>query len=154
MRPGAVRDEGRDGFSTIEILVVLAIVAMLASLLSSKMAPRAPSASKLAETLADTLGTARSRAIISGKPSSVEIDLARGVVSDDTAARIEMPRGTEIEVMTAKEAVLPGHPNRIVFLADGTSSGGTIAIRREGAAVTVETNWLTGLSHITAGAGP
>ncbi|MDI6835753.1 MAG: GspH/FimT family pseudopilin [Rhizobiaceae bacterium] len=143
-------NDGHDGFSTIEILVVLAIVAMLASLLSSRMAPRAPSAPKLAETLADTLGTARSRAIISGKPSSVEIDLSRGAMHDDTGARIEIPPGTEIDVMTAKEAALPGHPNRIVFLADGTSSGGTITIRRVGAVATVETNWLTGLSHVTA----
>ncbi len=147
-------NDGHDGFSTIEILVVLAIIAMLASLLSSRMAPSTASASKLAETLADTLGTARSRAIISGKPSFVEIDLSRGVASDDTGARIEMPHGTEIEITTAKEAALLGHPNRIVFLADGTSSGGTITIRREGVAATVETNWLTALSHVTAGADP
>ena len=135
------------GFTLLEIIVVLAIVAMLAAIALPAM-PRATSramleayALKTAALLKDDRNAALRRgAIVATQLSSN----ARTVRSGATGRLLQLPRDVEFRAVLASQC--GGHEAgmSIEFLPSGMSCGGTIFLSRPGTTLEVRITWLTG----------
>jgi len=125
------------GFTLIEMLVVLAI----AGLIGGIVFPRLQAATARAEAqatisgVAAALRTARAAARLRGVPVAfLNTDASYGV----GAAALTVPGSVRID-----------GPGRILFYADGTSSGGQVAVRGRGAAIRFAVSPVTGLASVS-----
>ena len=136
---------GQGGFTLIELVVVIALLALVAAI-------AAPAAGRLIdqslpsddiERLATALRQARMAAIVQGRPRHVFIDPARrqwrhgknvGTFDSVTSITTTMPPvGLRENGMSS-----------IVFLPNGSSTGGRIALGYGPRRRTVTIDWLTG----------
>ncbi len=145
MRVAAIFDASREeGFSLLEMLVVLAIVGLVAMV----VVPHLRSSNRLqldsfAETLASKLRFARATAVGQNREMSVRLDKAtRTLVSSADPKSMPIPTNLSIE-MNAVAARTAGK-TAILFFPDGSGSGGSIDLRQDNRAVAVLVNWLTG----------
>lgn len=127
-----------NGFTLIEMIVVLAILGLVLGLVLARgpMHSARLDAEAAARDLASTLRLARGRAIAENRPVSVVLAPNRYQVEGLVA------HGVPSDVALAGNAV-------IRFAPDGSSSGGTIAVRTVNASVTIVVNWLTGRVEMT-----
>jgi general secretion pathway protein H len=123
----------QDGFTLIEMIVVLAILALIVGLVVARgpMHSARLDAQAAAREVISALRLARGRAIAEDRPVSVV--LAPGRYQVEGLAAHTVPS----DVALSGNAV-------IRFAPDGSSSGGTIAVRTAAASVTIMVNWLTG----------
>ena len=138
-------DTSKGGFTLIELVVVIALLALVAAI-------AVPSASRLidlsspsddVERLAAALRQARMAAIVEGRPRHVFIDPAhrqwrhgKDVTTFDSIASITTavpPVGRRANGMSS-----------IVFLPDGSATGGRIALGDGHRRRIVTIDWLTG----------
>ena len=138
-------DSSQDGFTLIELVVVIALLALVAAI-------AVPSASRLidlsspsddAERLAAALRQARMAAIVEGRPRNVFIDPARrqwrhgkDVGTFDSVASIT----TTVPPVGRRENGM----SSIVFLPNGSATGGRIALGEGHLRQNVTIDWLTG----------
>lgn len=147
MRAGSVFTDRKAGFSTVEILTVMVIMALLAGMISWRWnAADRSSMDRVRDDILSALTVARTRAIMSGAPQEIEVDLVARRIRPNSGTDIEIPKNMEFKAVTADELRGPDGTAQIVFLPDGTSSGGTIELQRGDQRMLIETHWLTGLS--------
>ena len=143
-------DSSQDGFTLIELVVVIALLALVATI-------AAPAASRLIdlsspsddiERLATALRQARIAAIVGGRPRHVIIDPARrqwrhgkDVGTFDSVASIT----TTMPPVGRRENGM----SSIVFLPNGSATGGSIALGYGPRRRIVTIDWLTGNVAIT-----
>ena len=140
-----------DGFTLLELLVVLVILAGAAVIAYPRLGAVAPLAQMHAGAieLNATVRTARSTALRSNAEQSLTIDSGARTywTSFDRRARLIAPRvtvevaGTGVEQVTASRSV-------IRFRPDGSAADAVITLRdgRVVAALTID--WLTGASRL------
>ena len=128
MRPKA----GQDGFTLIEMIVVIVIMAMVSGLVLVKQRWHSPGLNTEASlrALVNGLRLARSRAIAQDREVSV-VTVANGFAVDGRSTW-ELP--PEQALSTSK----------VVFMPDGGSTGGTILLASGQRRIAVDVNWLTG----------
>lgn len=138
-----------DGFTLVEMLVVLAILALTAAasglVLSNGRAGRAVEAT--AERLAADLARTRIDAIRSGEPRALAFDGAGRAWTREGAPPVTLPEGLRLDLTTAREARAiagTGGASAIAFLPDGRSTGGRIDIRLAENRRSLVVDWLTG----------
>lgn len=139
-----------DGFSLLEMLVVIAIIGIVTSIaaiglnvLQSRNSP-----SSLARDIASMLTAARFEAVSSGRPQTVRIDMrAKLIAKQPGSDQVRIPASFELKVTIGTEAATGAPDADVVFLPDGSSSGAEITVSdTKGQHVMVRTNWLTGLT--------
>jgi general secretion pathway protein H len=135
------------GFTLAEMLVVLAIMGMVGLVVSQSAAfRRQPSAKALAATVAAEMRRVSLKAVTTATPRAISVSTDdRTIITGGTGADIEIPDNFLLELTTASELQDRAGEGRIVFLADGASTGGEIRILtpdERGYAVSV--HWLTG----------
>jgi general secretion pathway protein H len=136
----------RPGFSLVEILVVLGIIGLVIALAHNIFAGlpefRLRSA---ADEMATTMHDLHEEAIRRQVTTELVLDPATRVYRTSNApdGRRLPPIATGVAFST--QALHPQDPlARILFYADGTTSGGTIRLGRGGLAASVTVEWLTG----------
>lgn len=138
-----------EGFSLLEMLVVLVILGLSMAVASSALeSHRNPSLSSVGGQILALLSEARLKAIIWTTTTAVEIDLDGKTfkLSGDDNTHV-LPDGFEMVVTVGRETVRNGSSGAIVFSPDSTSTGGEIILKdRSGQSLRLVTNWLTGLS--------
>lgn len=140
------------GFTLIEMLAALAVLAMVA-MIGAPLGLRAldgmelrSSARKLAAALAET----RARAIGAGRPAVLTLDAAPPGYRIADGPGVALPRGVALVARGAAEIADPAPDGsgaaalRIAFFPDGSSTGGSVVLRRDGTAWHIAVDWLTG----------
>ena len=155
-RRGPTRNRAaNNGWSLVEVLVVLAILALVAAvaLPGTPILGRRPSISLVAADMAARLRAARSMAIAQNRDVSFALDTDRriyGVVG--VGAPQTIPATIGLSVTTARTLIRENSNALLVFFRDGTSTGGTIRLADQHQAVAIGVEWLTGAVHIERGA--
>lgn len=143
-------DHDEDGFTLVEILVVLAITAIVFGLstLSLSVLKSRTSPGTLAAGVARLLNDAREGAVTHMRPATATIDMKNRTVSSEFDDPVQFPETFKLVVTVGRETVSDTERLQVHFLPDGTSSGVGISISDlAGGKARVETNWLTGLTR-------
>jgi general secretion pathway protein H len=147
--PQATSDgvKGRDGFTLLEMVAVLAIVAMVAAILLP-MAPRGTSRQRLAAYAVETaalLKADRTAALRRNAQISAQIDAPGRMIRSGSSGRVmRVPDDVSFQAMLPLTCNERPARSTISFFATGMSCGGTIVLSRLGVGYEVRINWLTG----------
>jgi general secretion pathway protein H len=144
-----------NGWSLIEMLVVLAILALIAAvaLPGTPIMGRGPSLGLVAADMAARLRAARSLAMAQDRDVVFALDTDRrtyGVAG--VGASQTIPATIGLSVTTARTLIRENKEAQLVFFSDGTSSGGTVRLTDQHQSVAIGVEWLTGAVHIERGA--
>ncbi len=133
------RDNRQDGFTLIEIAVVLVIIALAYGLVTPAFSNFVSGArlESAARDMAMALREARSTAIVTGRELEFRID------SRAPGWRFGARHGSFDKDVKVKLETLAGDP-AFVFYADGHSTGGRVRLERDGRVRIIEIHWLTG----------
>ncbi|MGX1788171.1 pilus assembly FimT family protein [Bosea sp. NPDC055332] len=136
----------RDGFTILEVLVTLALVAITSAgfgIALQSTAQRSALDQGLS-TLRQMAALARAEAINSGSATVLTIDLVQSALSIVALSRrMEMPAGTSLRVVTAKE-VGQGPQAAIAFFPDGSSSGAEFWLTKGSFSAKAVLGWQNG----------
>ncbi len=145
---------GMEGFTLIEMLVVIAILVTVTAVGSLGLAAvRDRQIGETARTdIVAALKRARLDAIRLGHRASVVFDIDRRSIRADGHPAIPVSPQVTLHVTTSSKVEQQGLP-AIVFLADGRSSGGSIEIVADGRSRTVSVDWLLGTVREAGDAG-
>lgn len=143
-----MNDMRAQGFTLVELLVVLVILALVLALLPPFLAggqARAELQSATGE-LAAALRETRSRAIHDGKTAIFIVDGAHGtfgVLAADAPLR-RLSKGFRLGLLAPRDQTLEPGRGIIRFFADGSSTGGVVRLLRGERQADVAIDWLTG----------
>jgi general secretion pathway protein H len=135
------------GFTLIELLVVLAIASLIAALALPQLSGAQTSADirSTAREIAAGLRTARSAAMTHGRAETFSIDVARGAFRAGSGATTQrVAKAIHLVLVTATRERIDADTGDIRFFADGSSTGGGIALTEGGRRAEVLVDWLTG----------
>ena len=136
----------RRGFTLVEVLVVLAIVALAMGLVGTAVRPVRERNLLVRTTaaLADLMAQARDDAIRTGVPRRLIFDPSeRAVFVAETGRRLRIDSGIALTLIAAVEVSSDRRPT-LLFLPDGTGSGGRLTARSGSTERTLRISWLTG----------
>jgi len=152
---GAAGIAGNDEGSTlIEVLVVMSILALVVAvaLPSLRVPDRAHSLRSIAADIAGRLRAARATALSDNREVAFAFDAeTRAYAVEGTGAPRPLPATVAISITTAREFVRDAQDVKVLFFADGTSSGGAIKLTEERQSVTITIAWLTAAIEISWG---
>lgn len=139
------------GVTLIELMVVMALAGLLLAAVPPLFTAAIPAleVKSTARSLAAGLKQARMRAISSGVPVALTLDIGNRQFTVDGKSQA-LPESLAIDLVTDSAELSDGQTGSIRFFPDGTSSGGRIGLRRDPAHYRVAVDWLTGRIHIAA----
>lgn len=145
MIPASETETGTEGFTLIEMLVVIAILVVVTAVGSFGLAAvRDRQIGEGARTdIVTALKRARLDAIRQGHRAAVVFDIDQRAIRADGRPPILVNPHVTLHVTTSSKVEQHGLP-AIVFLADGRSSGGSIEIIADGISRFVTVDWLIG----------
>jgi general secretion pathway protein H len=145
MTPASEAETGTEGFTLIEMLVVIAILVVVTAVGSLGLAAvRDRQIGEGARTdIVAALKRARLDAIRQGHRAAVVFDIAQRQIRADGRPPIAVDPRVTLHVTTSSKVEQQGLP-AIVFLADGRSSGGNVEIVADGMSRFVSVDWLLG----------
>lgn len=135
-----------DGFTLLELLVVLVILGLTVALAVPVFSRAMPGveAKAAARDVAAMLRAARSLAIAENREITVAVDLDRRTVELAGAQSRTVPAGIGIGLYTAAEELIDRGAGRIRFYPDGTSTGGRVRLSAGERKYDVLVDWISG----------
>lgn len=135
-----------DGFTLLELLVVLTIVAVLLVIIPNATAGLATLRLREATAdLAETLRMARDVAIQTGCTTQVSIDVQQH--SYRMGSGLAQPLSEAVDSISASQHSDTRQSDELEpfrFFADGSATGGTIILRQKLRSTWIKVDWLTG----------
>ncbi len=134
-----------DGFTLLELIIVMVILGLLLGLVVSNGAMRSPRLAQeaAARTIAQALRESGARAIAEDQTVRFSLNPATGLWREGTHHGA-VPRGTLVRF----RGVATGGAGVITFAPDGSASGGRISLTGAGMAQVITVDWLTGRIRI------
>ncbi len=130
------RRSGADGFTLIEMIVVLVVLGLIGSIVLSRGPLRSPTLDLRAgaRVMAAEMRGARARAIDDDHDVVFTIDVDHRDYGVRGGARRPLPAGLELATK----------PVPVVFHPDGSASGGLVTLAENGQHLDIRVDWLTG----------
>jgi general secretion pathway protein H len=136
-----------NGFTLIELAVVLAIMGLMLALVVTRGPMRGPvlQTRAAAAQIVQGLRAARARAIALNRPATFSLDVEDHSFRIDDAAPQKLPAMLQLIVLSVLDkASKQRDGSDISFAPDGSSSGGRIELTGNGTRLLVGVDWLTG----------
>jgi general secretion pathway protein H len=138
---------GAEGFTLVELLVVLAIAGLLLSFVIQQ-SPGTRSRLEIEEaarTIISDLSRARAVAITRNAVNQIDFNTREKIYTSSLEGLSRtLPPSLQL---TLEQPSAPGNARseaRIAFFPDGTATASRLTLSSKGAARTIELNWLTG----------
>lgn len=140
------------GFSLIELIIVLVIIGLVL-LLASPVFTKGINSIRLktaVRELSSTLRHARSLAVSIGKEQAVHIDVETGRywITDRVSEPHELPQGIRFLNVTSGGKEFTSGKSEITFYPVGNSNGGSINLGDEQNEYTIEAKLITGVVEV------
>jgi len=157
MIPIAATRSRNDGFTLIEVLVVMLIIALTAGISGYAFSKRQTdvTAHDYAREIGQMLTTAHQSAIISGKTAMVEFNIQSRTIVDHKEGHVSsIPRNIEIAILAGQELIATEGEVPVYFFGQGGSTGAQITIQDHNRRrAELHVNWLTGLTQLKESRG-
>jgi len=143
-----------DGFTLLELLLVLGILALVGYFAMPLLNRPAGDAALLAtaQRLANDMRVARAAAIRDNTEHTMTIDLAnRRFWVDGLTGATAIPSGIAVDFVTIRAEQLSGRQGRLRFFVDGSATGGNVILKAGRRIVTIDLDWMTGHASLTRG---
>ncbi|MGV6852286.1 MAG: pilus assembly FimT family protein [bacterium] len=140
------RTTHQQGFTLIELMLVLVIVSLVMVMVGAGMT-RGLQGAKIrnaAKDIAAAMRTVRGVAIRKRKQQSIEIDAGKHQVLVSGKKPIIIPEKLEITLLTAESELTGEQSGRIRFFPDGASTGGQVKLAIGQREWVIHVAWLTG----------
>lgn len=130
---------------------MLAVLGMVAGLVLARGPPRSAALEMraAANAVAQTMRVARTRAIVSNQRVVVAFDPAAATLRIGTGTPRGLPAGIGMSVVTTAD--MAGRQAGIVFMPDGSSSGGRVELADGERRTQIGVDWLTGRVSVADG---
>lgn len=145
--PDHVVDSSRraSGFSSLELMIVLAIVALTMTVALPRLNPRLPNLDATAAELAAGLKALRAQAIGSNREEIFTFDTkAKSYVLGRSGRVVTLPSNLAVDFTTAREKINGQRSATLLFYPTGGSSGGRISLSLPGRRSDIVVDWMTG----------
>jgi general secretion pathway protein H len=137
------------GFTLLEMLVVVTLLALVAVVIVPPLA-RPSDNFRLQSTARDVVGAlrlTRGAAILRGTEMTAVIDVDKRTVESPVVPRRSFFPEIVAQLRIAEPERITATRGGFRFFADGSSTGGDVALTLRDKKVTLCVNWMTGLSH-------
>lgn len=141
--------EYSQGFTLLELIVVLAIIALgfAATAVNFSSRSDATSLKSAAQDLTSALRYSRSQAMLTHAPTALDFNVSQNSYQISGQANIYfLKHDIAVTIQTAKDS-LDRDIAHLLFFPDGSSIGGRILLEQQGHHQEININWLTG--HVT-----
>ena len=138
---------GNQGFTLLELLVVLAIVGLIAAIAlpNLRLPGFASDAAVAARQIASGLAEARQAAIFENRESRLVLDMENKTFAVGSKPAVQLAEIQKLTLLTTERDIVDESRGAIRFFPDGSTGGGEISIRdSSGATAAIKVNWLTG----------
>lgn len=134
------------GFTLVELMVVLVIIALIMGLVATSMSRSISSAEarSATRTLVANLRYTRTRAIVGRAEKVFMVDIDNRSYQAPGRKKIFLPEGVDVTLTTARSEMTSEAVGGIRFFPDGGSTGGHIELTIKDREYRVNVAWLTG----------
>ncbi|HYZ63014.1 MAG TPA: GspH/FimT family pseudopilin [Acetobacteraceae bacterium] len=134
------------GFTLLEMLVVAAVIGLAAGVLVGRFPARSPALvmQSATQTVAGAARLARSRAVATNRPVRLVLDSAAHSLAIDGSPPRPLPPSIAIAVTSVTRETASPTLAAIRFEADGSASGGQVALSDGRRSAVIGIDWLTG----------
>ena len=135
------------GFTLIELVAVIVLIALIFAMVSLSFSKSLASAKVQAASrdLVAALRYTRGQAIVTGKSTSLELDIENNRYMVPPRRVVNLPSNMRMSLLTADNEVTGQSSGRIRFFPDGASTGGHISVFLGNDEWRINVDWLTGM---------
>ena len=141
--------DSADGFTVLEMLVVLAILAMMSALAlpAFRRVPDAVVLKTATGEILSALKSTRATAIARNTQTTFVFDKERRTFLPSGAPAVTLPPTVQMEMKTADFKEAGSGSRRILFFPDGSSTGGDMRLTIGSRSMAICISWLTGIAR-------
>ncbi|MEM6573957.1 MAG: GspH/FimT family protein [Pseudomonadota bacterium] len=142
-----------NGFSLVELLVVLVLVGLLASLVGGSVFRNLDGVKtrQAGKDLVSALRYTRGQAIVTREEQTLAVNVEKRTFKSPEKEAVVLPDGVDVTLKTASFD-LEGTVGRVRFFPDGSSTGAQITLTAGSRSWLISVGWLTGEIELTEGA--